>query len=205
MASEPVRGRAGKTQPRQQPRSPRVLAKEITSGGAQLPARGRGSAGLPGFSIGGLIQATPCSQCPCPPCSPRLHPFNLDRAHCRTESGRLRAHTIGGIYRIKSNEFWEMFLGAFKSSPHITEFNWAAADERVGGEPGEERGEGRAGHRAGGSRCSALSAGPEELCPGRERPRSSVPPRVTQPREPTCLGNAGRRLERSRRFIAGAL
>lgn len=205
MASEPVRGRAGKTQRSQQPRSHRVLAKKTTSGGAQLPARGRGSAGLLGFSIGGLIQATACSQCPCPPCSPRLHPFNLDRARCRTESRRLRAHTIGGIYRIKSNEFWEMFLGAFKSSLHIIEFNWAAADERVGGEPGEERGEGRAGHHAGGSRCSALSAGPEELCLGRERPRSSVPPRVTQPREPTCLGNAGRRLERSRRFIAGAL
>lgn len=67
-----------------------------------------------------------------------------------------------------------MFLGAFKSSLHIIEFNWAAADERVGGEPGEERGEGRAGHHAGGSRCSALSAGPEELCLGRERPRSSA-------------------------------
>lgn len=42
---------------------------------------------------------------------------------------------------MKSNEIWEMSLGAFKSSLHITEFDWAAADERVGGELGEELGE----------------------------------------------------------------
>ena len=68
-----------------------------------------------------------------------------------------------------------MFLGAFKSSLHIIEFNWAAADERVGGEPGEKQGEGRAGCHTSGSGYSAssLSKEPEEPCPGRERPCSS--------------------------------
>lgn len=57
----------------------------------------------------------------------------MGHTHPRTESGQLLEHTIGGIYGIKPNEFWEMFLGAFKSSLHIMELNWAAADERVGG------------------------------------------------------------------------
>lgn len=89
-----------------------------------------------------------------------------------------------------------MFLGAFKSSLHIIEFNWAAADERVGGELGEEPGEGRADRHTSGSRCLAwpLSEGPEELCPGREWPRrslgiarSSLKPTAGHPAPAACM------------------
>lgn len=95
---------------------------------------------------------------PGPPQLPQSHPCNLGHTHPRPESGQLPEHTIEGIYGIKPNEFWEMFLGAFKSSLHIMELNWAAADERVGGsgtsvQPstagGQRDGAGEGAHRGG--------------------------------------------------------
>lgn len=99
----------------------------------KLPARREARPGC-----GAPTRRNPAAPVPAPQL-PHFHPLNLDGARCRPESRQLLAHTVAGIYRVKSNEFWEMFLGAFKSSLHIIEFNWAAADERVGGESGEGR------------------------------------------------------------------
>lgn len=53
-------------------------------------------------------------------------------AHAPGQTAALLQPAVSGIYRIRSNEFWETFLGAFESSLRITKLNWAAADERVG-------------------------------------------------------------------------
>lgn len=116
----------------QQPLSHRQLAEETSSGGErQLPA--------PAEAQQGCRRSRSCfhrSQTPQPVSLPHqlphCRPINLGGTRCRIEGRRLRAHTIGGVCGIKSNEFWEMFLGAFESSLHIAEFNWAAADERPG-------------------------------------------------------------------------
>lgn len=72
------------------------------------------------------------------PSSPRSQPFNSGRVAGQRQAAA-GAHSRG-VDRMKSNEIWEMFLGAFKSSLHVTEFDWAAAAERVGGELGKELG-----------------------------------------------------------------
>lgn len=53
-------------------------------------------------------------------------------AHTPGQTAGLLQAAVSSIYQIRSNEFWETFLGAFESSLRITELNWAAADERVG-------------------------------------------------------------------------
>lgn len=63
------------------------------------------------------------------------HPVSISLvgvAHTPGQTAGLLQAAVSGIYRIRSNEFWETFLGAFESSLRITELNWAAADERVG-------------------------------------------------------------------------
>jgi len=143
-----ARTHASRTQPRQQPPSHRVLAKQPAPGGT-APCSGRGARQG--------CRAAPSRQHPCPLSS---HP--MWTARCRTERRWLVAHTVGGIYWINLMSSGKRSWG--HSSHPCTLWSliglqlmsmWVGSRARVGWPPGS------------GSRSSASPLrGAAELCPG---------------------------------------